>query len=68
MAGGQDPIRVGSQPPFAVAPERRGPARRLRGRLVAPVRSGPLAARPGGAGLTVASVLVAEPSRPAGWG
>jgi hypothetical protein len=37
MASGQEPIRVGSQPPFAVPPERRSPARRLRGRLVAPV-------------------------------
>ena len=37
MASGQEPIRVGSQPPFAVPPERRSPARRLRGRLVAPL-------------------------------
>jgi hypothetical protein len=37
MASGQEPIRVGSQPPFAVPPERRSPARRLRGRLGAPV-------------------------------
>jgi len=37
MASGQEPIRVGGQPPFAVPAERRDPARRLRGRLVAPV-------------------------------
>ena len=37
MASGQEPIRVGSQPPFAVPPERRSPARRLCGRLVAPL-------------------------------
>ena len=37
MTAGQEPIRIGSQPPFAVPPERRDPARRLRGRLVAPV-------------------------------
>jgi hypothetical protein len=36
MATGQEPIRIGRQPPFAVPPERRAPARRLRGRLVAP--------------------------------
>jgi 3-hydroxy-9,10-secoandrosta-1,3,5(10)-triene-9,17-dione monooxygenase reductase component len=37
MASGQEPIRIGGQPPFAVPPERRDPTRRLRGRLVAPV-------------------------------
>jgi hypothetical protein len=37
MASGQEPIRIWRQPPFAVPPERRDPARRLRGRLVAPV-------------------------------
>jgi flavin reductase (DIM6/NTAB) family NADH-FMN oxidoreductase RutF len=60
MTAGQEPIRIGSQPPFAVPPERRDPARRLRGRLVAPVTVW-TAGRPlGGAGLTVSSVLVAE--------
>ena len=60
MATGQEPIRVGSQPPFAVPPERRDPARRLRGRLVAPVTVWTAGHPPGGAGLTVSSVLVAE--------
>ena len=60
MGTGQEPIRVGGQPPFAVPPERRSPARRLRGRLVAPVTVWTAGHRPGGAGLTVASVLVAE--------
>ena len=57
---GQDPIRIGSQPPFAVPPERRDPARRLRGRLVAPVTVWTAGRPPAGAGLTVSSVLVAE--------
>jgi 3-hydroxy-9,10-secoandrosta-1,3,5(10)-triene-9,17-dione monooxygenase reductase component len=60
MASGQEPIRVGSQPPFAVPPERRDPARRWRGRLVAPVTIWTAGQLPGGAGLTVSSVLVAE--------
>jgi flavin reductase (DIM6/NTAB) family NADH-FMN oxidoreductase RutF len=60
MAGGQEPIRIGGQPPFAVPPERRDPARRLRGRLVAPVTVWTSGRPPGGAGLTVSSVLVAE--------
>jgi 3-hydroxy-9,10-secoandrosta-1,3,5(10)-triene-9,17-dione monooxygenase reductase component len=60
MTSGQEPIRVGSQPPFAVPPERRDPARRLRGRLVAPVTVWTAGRPPGGAGLTVSSVLVAE--------
>ena len=60
MATGQEPIRVGSQPPFAVPPERRDLARRLRGRLVAPVTVWTAGHLPGGAGLTVSSVLVAE--------
>ena len=64
MATGQEPIRVGSQPPFAVPAERRDPARRLRGRLVAPVTVWTAGRPPGGAGLTVSSVLVAE-GRPA---
>jgi 3-hydroxy-9,10-secoandrosta-1,3,5(10)-triene-9,17-dione monooxygenase reductase component len=60
MASDQDPIRIGMQPPFAVPPERRDPARRLRGRLVAPVSVWTAGDPPGGAGLTVSSVLVAE--------
>ena len=60
MATGQEPIRVGRQPPFAVPPERRDPARRLRGRLVAPVTVWTAGRPPGGAALTVSSVLVAE--------
>jgi len=60
MASGQEPIRIGRQPPFAVAPERRDPARRLRGRLVGPVTVWTAGQLPGGAGLTVSSVLVAE--------
>jgi flavin reductase (DIM6/NTAB) family NADH-FMN oxidoreductase RutF len=59
-ASGPDPIRVGGQPPFAVPPERRSPARRLRGRLVAPVTVWTAGRPPGGAGLTVSSVLIAE--------
>ena len=60
MTSGQEPIRVGMQPPFAAPPERRDPARRLRGRLVAPVTVWTAGQLPGGAGLTVSSVLVAE--------
>jgi 3-hydroxy-9,10-secoandrosta-1,3,5(10)-triene-9,17-dione monooxygenase reductase component len=60
MTSGQEPIRIGGQPPFAVPPERRSPARRLRGRLVAPVTVWTAGRPPGGAGLTVSSVLVAE--------
>jgi 3-hydroxy-9,10-secoandrosta-1,3,5(10)-triene-9,17-dione monooxygenase reductase component len=60
MASGQEPIRIGRQPPFAVPPERRDPARRLRGRLVAPVTVWTAGQLPGGAGLTVSSVLVVE--------
>jgi 3-hydroxy-9,10-secoandrosta-1,3,5(10)-triene-9,17-dione monooxygenase reductase component len=60
MATEQEPIRIGRQPPFAVPPERRDPARRLRGRLVAPVTVWTAGHPPGGAGLTVSSVLVAE--------
>ena len=60
MATDQDPIRIGMQPPFAVPPERRDPGRRLRGRLVAPVTVWTAGDPPGGAGLTVSSVLVAE--------
>jgi 3-hydroxy-9,10-secoandrosta-1,3,5(10)-triene-9,17-dione monooxygenase reductase component len=60
MATDQEPIRIGMQHPFAVPPERRDPARRLRGRLVAPVTVWTAGQLPGGAGLTVSSVLVAE--------
>jgi 3-hydroxy-9,10-secoandrosta-1,3,5(10)-triene-9,17-dione monooxygenase reductase component len=60
MASGQEPIRIGMQPPFAVPPERRDPARRFRGRLVAPVTVWTAGHPPAGAGLTVSSVLVAE--------
>jgi 3-hydroxy-9,10-secoandrosta-1,3,5(10)-triene-9,17-dione monooxygenase reductase component len=60
MASGHDPIRIGDQPPFAVPPDRRDPARRLRGRLVAPVTIWTAGRLPGGAGLTVSSVLVVE--------
>jgi 3-hydroxy-9,10-secoandrosta-1,3,5(10)-triene-9,17-dione monooxygenase reductase component len=59
MTSGQEPIRVGRRPPFAVPPERRDPARRLRGRLVAPVTVWTAGQLPG-AGLTVSSILVAE--------
>jgi flavin reductase (DIM6/NTAB) family NADH-FMN oxidoreductase RutF len=60
MADGREPIRIGHQPPFAVPAERRDQARRLRGRLVAPVTVWTAGRPPGGAGLTVSSVLVAE--------
>jgi 3-hydroxy-9,10-secoandrosta-1,3,5(10)-triene-9,17-dione monooxygenase reductase component len=60
MASDQEPIRIGRQPPFAVPPERRDPARRLRGRLVAPVTVWTAGRPPAGTGLTVSSVLVAE--------
>jgi flavin reductase (DIM6/NTAB) family NADH-FMN oxidoreductase RutF len=60
MATGHEPIRVQMQPPFAVPPERRDPARRWRGRLVAPVTVWTAGHRSSGAGLTVSSVLVAE--------
>ena len=60
MATGQEPIRIQMQPPFTVPSERRDPARRLRGRLVAPVTVWTAGQLPGGAGLTVSSVLVAE--------
>jgi 3-hydroxy-9,10-secoandrosta-1,3,5(10)-triene-9,17-dione monooxygenase reductase component len=60
MTAGQEPIRIQMQPPFAVPSERRDPVRRLRGRLVAPVTVWTAGRLPGGAGLTVSSVLVAE--------
>ena len=60
MASGEEPIRIGGQPPFAVPAGRRDPARRLRGRLVAPVTIWTAGRPPGGAGLTVSSILVAE--------
>jgi flavin reductase (DIM6/NTAB) family NADH-FMN oxidoreductase RutF len=55
-----DPVRVGGVHPFATPPERRDPARRLRGRLVAPVTVWTAGRPPGWAGLTVSSLLVAE--------
>jgi 3-hydroxy-9,10-secoandrosta-1,3,5(10)-triene-9,17-dione monooxygenase reductase component len=58
------PIRVGGQHPFATPPALRDPARQLRGRLLAPVTVWTAGAAPGGAALTVSSVLVAE-GRPA---
>jgi 3-hydroxy-9,10-secoandrosta-1,3,5(10)-triene-9,17-dione monooxygenase reductase component len=60
MATGHEPIRIQQQPPVALPPERRDPTRRLRGRLVAPVTIWTAGRPPGGAGLTVSSVLVAE--------
>jgi 3-hydroxy-9,10-secoandrosta-1,3,5(10)-triene-9,17-dione monooxygenase reductase component len=61
MAGtGDEPIRVGGQHPFATPPERRSPARRFRGRLLAPVTVWTAGSPAGGAGLTVSSVLVAD--------
>ena len=60
MASRQEPIRIQMQPPFTVPPERRDPTRRLRGRLVAPVTVWTAGQLPGGAGLTVSSILVAE--------
>ena len=64
MTGADPHIRIGGQHPFATPPERRDPARRLRGRLVAPVTVWTAGDLPGGAGLTVSSLLVAE-GRPA---
>jgi 3-hydroxy-9,10-secoandrosta-1,3,5(10)-triene-9,17-dione monooxygenase reductase component len=55
-----DRIRVGGQYPFATPEERRSPARRLRGRLVAPVTVWTAGGVRDGAGLTVSSVLVAD--------
>jgi 3-hydroxy-9,10-secoandrosta-1,3,5(10)-triene-9,17-dione monooxygenase reductase component len=60
MVSADDPIRIGTAHPFATPPERRDPARRLRGRLVAPVTVWTAGRPPGGAGLTVSSLLVAE--------
>jgi 3-hydroxy-9,10-secoandrosta-1,3,5(10)-triene-9,17-dione monooxygenase reductase component len=60
MASGEEPIRIGGRHPFATPPDRRSPARRLRGRLVAPVTVWTAGHPAGGAGLTVSSVLVAE--------
>jgi 3-hydroxy-9,10-secoandrosta-1,3,5(10)-triene-9,17-dione monooxygenase reductase component len=60
MVAGDEPIRIGLEHPFATPPGRRDPARRLRGRLVAPVTVWTAGELPGGAGLTVSSLLVAE--------
>lgn len=51
--------RIGTDP-FAVPPGDRDPARRLRGRLPAPVTVWTAAGGDGWAGLTVSSVMVAE--------
>jgi 3-hydroxy-9,10-secoandrosta-1,3,5(10)-triene-9,17-dione monooxygenase reductase component len=59
MATPREPGRAGAEHPFATPRELRDPARRLRGRLVAPVTVW-TAGRAPGAGLTVSSVLVAE--------
>jgi flavin reductase (DIM6/NTAB) family NADH-FMN oxidoreductase RutF len=53
-------MRIGGQHPFATPPERRSQARRLRGRLLAPVTVWTAGTPAAGAGLTVSSVLVAE--------
>jgi 3-hydroxy-9,10-secoandrosta-1,3,5(10)-triene-9,17-dione monooxygenase reductase component len=65
MTSDRDPIAIGWQHPFATPPEHRDPARRLRGRLVAPVTVWTAGQPSTGAGLTVSSVLVAqgEPAR-----
>lgn len=60
MVSADDPIRIGTAHPFATPPERRDPARRLRGRLLAPVTVWTAGRPPGWAGLTVSSLLVAE--------
>jgi 3-hydroxy-9,10-secoandrosta-1,3,5(10)-triene-9,17-dione monooxygenase reductase component len=60
MATGDEPLRVGGAHPFSTPPELRDPARRLRGRLVAPVTVWTAGRPPGWAGLTVSSLLVAE--------
>ncbi len=49
-----------SQDPFATPPEHRDPARRLRGRLAAPVTLWTAGSEEGRAGLTVSSLVVAE--------
>jgi 3-hydroxy-9,10-secoandrosta-1,3,5(10)-triene-9,17-dione monooxygenase reductase component len=65
MSRGPEPIRVGGQHPFATPPGRRDPARRLRGRLLAPVTVWTAGDATAAAGLTISSVLVAqgEPAR-----
>lgn len=60
MTTGDEPIRIATEHPFATPPARRDPARRLRGRLVAPVTVWTAGRSSTGAGLTVSSVLVAE--------
>jgi 3-hydroxy-9,10-secoandrosta-1,3,5(10)-triene-9,17-dione monooxygenase reductase component len=60
MATPREPSHAGAEHPFATPPELRDPARRLRGRLVAPVTVWTAGGAGGGAGLTVSSVLVAE--------
>jgi 3-hydroxy-9,10-secoandrosta-1,3,5(10)-triene-9,17-dione monooxygenase reductase component len=60
MATDDERIRIGGQHPFATPPERRSQARRLRGRLLAPVTVWTAGGPRDGAGLTVSSVLVAD--------
>jgi 3-hydroxy-9,10-secoandrosta-1,3,5(10)-triene-9,17-dione monooxygenase reductase component len=60
MDSGDRHIHIGGQHPFATPSERRDPARRLRGRLPAPVTVWTAGQPSGGAGLTVSSLLVAE--------
>jgi 3-hydroxy-9,10-secoandrosta-1,3,5(10)-triene-9,17-dione monooxygenase reductase component len=60
MASGRNPSEWGGSLPSPSPPERRSPARRWRGRLVAPVTVWTAGRPQGGAGLTVSSVLVAE--------
>jgi flavin reductase (DIM6/NTAB) family NADH-FMN oxidoreductase RutF len=60
MTSGEEPMRIGGQHPFATPPDRRSPARRLRGRLLAPVTVWTAGSPSTGAGLTVSSVLLAE--------
>src|SRR5262245_44096567 len=60
MATDDERIRMGGQHPFATPPERRSRARRLRGRLVAPVTLWTAGGLRDGAGLTVSSLLVAD--------
>jgi 3-hydroxy-9,10-secoandrosta-1,3,5(10)-triene-9,17-dione monooxygenase reductase component len=60
MDSRDQPIRIGGQHPFATPTERRDPARRVRGRLVAPVTVWTAGDPSTGAGLTVSSLLVAE--------
>jgi 3-hydroxy-9,10-secoandrosta-1,3,5(10)-triene-9,17-dione monooxygenase reductase component len=55
----------GGDNPFNPPPERRDPARRLRGRLVSPVTVWTAATDDGPVGITVSSILVADGEPPA---